>query len=132
MDLAHRNVVLTLGTLQYLIRSQKRVVRTERHLTSADEIHHQHAPACRVIDAPPFAGRLRRQIGGTQNIAVVLQIRNYLPLIPNMVAKCNHIGSGIENIVRLRGGYPYPRGILSVYNHKVRFMLLLQPAQPPV
>ena len=51
-----------------IIRSQNGSVRDERHLTSANKIHHQHAPA--AVSGPPFAGRLRRQIGGTQNIAV--------------------------------------------------------------
>ena len=120
-----------IDLFQDLIHQQEGIVRGIVHAAAANEIHHRHVPGSGLVDAPAYAGGLRRQIGGPQDPAGIIQIVHDFPPGKAVVAQGDHIRPGIQNILRLVGRDAYRAGILSVHHRKIRLGLADQLSQTP-
>ena len=91
VNLTHRNVIPAFLLTQNAVGTQKRVVRPVLHITPPDQVHDQNAPARRIVNAVARAGRLRSQIGRTQNIPVIVQIWGDILFAQGMVSQRDDI-----------------------------------------
>ena len=131
MDLTDCQVVLTFLLAQNAVGTQKRIIRAESHLAPANQVHDEQAVALAIIDAPATSWLLGRVIGRTQDVRAVVQIRDNLTFIVNVVAQRDDIGTGIKNVICLIGCDTHARSILAVYDGEIDGMLLFERAQQP-
>ena len=116
---------------QNTVGTQKWIVRAEGHLAPANQVHDEQAVALAIINAPAASGLLGCVIGRAQDVRAVVQIRDDLALIVNVIAQRDDIGAGIKNVICLIGCDTHARSILAVYDGEIDGMLLFERAQQP-
>ena len=130
MELNERDVISALVFLEDAVDAQERVVRAVFHIAAADQIDDEQAAALRAVkNAPALPRALRREVGRTQDVAVLVEIRNDLLLAEGMIAERHHIRSGVKDVLCLPRQHAVPGGVLAVDDDKIRAGVALYPAQ---
>ena len=130
MELDEGDVIPALVFLQNAVDAQERVVRAVFHIAAADQVDDEQAAALRAVkNAPALPRALRREVGRTQDVAVLVEIRNDLLLAEGMIAERHHIRPGIKDVLCLPRQNAVPGGVLAVDDDKIRAGIALYPAQ---
>ena len=95
-------------------------------IAPADQRHDGDAQLAAVIHAAAAARHPAGEVGGPQDVAVVLQIVGDLHPAKGVVAQGDHVGSGGKQLVRLSGSQAGAGDILSVDHGKINAFQLLQ------
>ena len=130
VELDEGDVIPALVFLQDAVDTQERVVRAVFHIAAADQVDDEQAAALRAVkNAPALPRALRCEVGRTQDVAVLVEIRNDLLLAEGMIAERHHIRPGIKDVLCLPRQHAVPGGVLAVDDDKIRAGIALYPAQ---
>ena len=90
------------------------------HIHSANDIDTQDLPSVNANDGIPVAGRLGRIICGTNDAALIFEIRINIALSKGMISERDNIDTRVkQGLGVLRANAPHIGGIFAVCNNKV-------------
>ena len=120
VDVQNRNIVVPRFAAENGLYGRKRI-GVSFHEHPAANVHNQNAVTVRGQNGVAHAGRLRREIGGTDDPALGFEDRIEVALTVGVVAEGDRVHAGGKQAGRLRGVQtPDLGGILRVRNHKIR------------
>ena len=95
----------------------------------ADEAHHPDLGMAALIDPPPPARSPAGEVGGPQEVRVLLQPPGDLLPAEGVVAQGDHVGPGGVELIHLPGEDARAGGVLPVDHGEMDVLELLQPTQ---
>ena len=106
------------------------VVGVEPELTAADQVDDGDLkPVPAVVDAATPAGGAPGEVGGAEDIGILVQIAGDLHPVEGVVAQCDHVGPGGKGGLRLLGRDPQAGDVLPIDHGEADVELGLDGAQ---